>query len=227
MQAPWNAPIFRVTGSSSLLVFLANTGSRAGEALALTWENVDLERRAIRTQEIFFAASLAADRWRSAVGPDRRSAGDESRFSCVPAAHRDGRGTRSVYDRTVVSDCPFCPPDRPLLAESPLALAFEDMHPVSPGHSLVVPRRHAATYFECTAEEKAALWALAEEVCVHLQSERQPDGFNVGFNAGAAAGQTVFHAHIHVIPRYSGDVVNPRGGVRHALVGRGDYPGKR
>ena len=78
------------------------------------------------------------------------------------------------------------------------------------------------TYFECTPEEKTALWEMVETVRRTLE-ERKPDGFNIGFNVGKAAGQTVFHAHIHVIPRYEGDVPNPRGGVRHAVVGKGYY----
>ena len=117
--------------------------------------------------------------------------------------------------------CPFCSISRPLLAESDLAIALEDLYPVSPGHALVIPRRHAETYFDCTAEEKAALWELVDRVRERTEAAHHPDGFNVGLNAGRAAGQTVFHAHIHVIPRYAGDVPDPRGGVRHAVVGRG------
>lgn len=119
--------------------------------------------------------------------------------------------------------CPFCELERPAIAESPLAFAFSDAYPVSPGHALVVPRRHVATYFDCSPEEKADLWALVERVRDLLSSARQPSGFNVGFNAGPSAGQTVMHAHVHVIPRYDGDVADPRGGVRHAIVGRGYY----
>lgn len=94
--------------------------------------------------------------------------------------------------------------------------------PCLPAHTLVVPRRHVSTYFDCTQDEKAALWALVDRL--HgLLSDRNPDGFNLGFNAGAAAGQTVFHAHIHVIPRYAGDVRDPRGGIRNAVIGHGHY----
>src|SRR5262249_20343186 len=103
--------------------------------------------------------------------------------------------------------------DRPLLAQSALAVASAEGRPVSPGHTLVVPRRHVAGYFECTPAEKAELWRLVEEVRARLLEAYRPDGFNVGLNDGAAAGQTVHHAHIHVIPRYAGDVVDPRGGV--------------
>ncbi len=125
---------------------------------------------------------------------------------------------------TAVSACPFCAVGRPLLACSDLAVAFADGRPISPGHTLVVPRRHVAGYFDCTPAEKAALWQLVEDVCVLLGESHRPDGFNVGFNAGAAAGQTVFHAHIHVIPRYAGDVADPRGGVRNAVSEHKRHP---
>ena len=121
--------------------------------------------------------------------------------------------------------CPFCELNRDLVAASALAVAFADGHPVSRGHTLVVPRRHVDSYFDCTHEEKAALWTLVERVREVVVAAHHPDGFNVGFNAGRSAGQTVFHAHIHVIPRYTGDVDNPEGGVRHAVVGHGYYTG--
>lgn len=105
-------------------------------------------------------------------------------------------------------------------------IAFADGFPASPGHTLVIPRRHVASYFECTAEEKSALWGVVERVRDVLIERHGPDGFNVGFNAGAAAGQTVHHAHVHVIPRYRGDVLDPRGGVRHAVIGQG-HPGPK
>lgn len=119
--------------------------------------------------------------------------------------------------------CPFCRIDRLLVAQSDLAIAFEDKHPASPGHVLIAPRRHVASYFGCTTQEKTALWDLVERVREFVESARRPDGFNVGFNAGLAAGQTVFHAHIHVIPRYANDVADPSGGIRHAVIGRGYY----
>ena len=121
----------------------------------------------------------------------------------------------------MASPCPFCSTDRDLLADSPLAVAFEDNHPVSPGHALIVPRRHVETYYGCSADEKSAIWSLVERVSSMIAMLHRPAGFNVGFNAGIAAGQTVLHAHVHVIPRYVGDVADPRGGVRHAVVGRG------
>jgi diadenosine tetraphosphate (Ap4A) HIT family hydrolase len=122
----------------------------------------------------------------------------------------------------IMKPCPFCQKISPVLTENDLAIAFFDRYPTSPGHALVIPKRHVETYFACTPAEKAALWEVVEEVR-RLLRERKPDGFNVGFNVGRAAGQTVFHAHIHVIPRYQGDVPDPRGGVRHAVVGKGYY----
>jgi diadenosine tetraphosphate (Ap4A) HIT family hydrolase len=118
--------------------------------------------------------------------------------------------------------CPFCHISNTILYETNLVISFYDAYPTSPGHTLVVPKRHVGSYFECTSEEKTALWEMVEIVRRTL-GERKPDGFNIGFNVGKAAGQTVFHAHIHVIPRYEGDVLNPKGGVRHAVVGKGYY----
>jgi diadenosine tetraphosphate (Ap4A) HIT family hydrolase len=112
-------------------------------------------------------------------------------------------------------DCPFCRPaaDRVRL-ESEFAVALPDGFPVTPGHTLVVQRRHVAGLFELTDEEQAAVWRLVARVRALLAAELKLDGFNVGLNDGAAAGQTVPHAHVHVIPRRRGDVADPRGGVR-------------
>jgi len=109
------------------------------------------------------------------------------------------------------------------IAHNELAFAIRDGFPVSPGHSLVVPFREVATWFEASAEERVAIFRLVDEVKARLDEELHPDGYNVGFNAGAAAGQTVPHLHVHVIPRYRGDVPDPTGGVRHTIPGRGNY----
>jgi diadenosine tetraphosphate (Ap4A) HIT family hydrolase len=119
--------------------------------------------------------------------------------------------------------CPFCHLDRPLLESSELALAIADAFPVSPGHSLVVPRRHVPSYFDCNASEKRALWALVDRTQERLSVQWRPHGFNIGINVGAAAGQTVAHAHVHVIPRYDGDLDDPRGGVRSVIPGKARY----
>jgi superfamily II DNA or RNA helicase/diadenosine tetraphosphate (Ap4A) HIT family hydrolase len=94
---------------------------------------------------------------------------------------------------------------------------------VSPGHALLVPKRHVATWFEATDEEQVELLVGVEVAREAIEREYQPDGFNVGINIGAAGGQTLFHLHVHVIPRYSGDVPDPRGGVRHVVPTRGNY----
>ncbi len=126
-----------------------------------------------------------------------------------------------------MSGCPFCTveDDRLVLAE-PLAFAIRDGFPVSAGHTLVVLRRHLADYFDATAPEQAAIWRLAAQVKAQLDAalDPRPAGYNVGFDAGGAAGQTIMHAHVHVIPRYAGDVPNPRGGgVRSVSPGKADY----
>ncbi|MFM8325936.1 MAG: HIT domain-containing protein, partial [Pirellulaceae bacterium] len=106
-----------------------------------------------------------------------------------------------------------------------LAFAFFDRFPVSPGHALVVTKRVVPTWFDATIEEQHALMELVNQV-KRLLEERcspRPDGFNVGFNCGEAAGQTVMHLHLHVIPRYHGDLPDPRGGVRHVIPDKGNY----
>jgi diadenosine tetraphosphate (Ap4A) HIT family hydrolase len=121
------------------------------------------------------------------------------------------------------NECIFCNPRREILAENAHALAFFDSYPVSRGHALVVPRRHALTIFELEAEEYADCFRLVLPLQQLLRARFAPDGFNVGANCGAAAGQSVWHAHIHVIPRYQGDVPNPRGGVRGVIPHKAGY----
>ena len=120
--------------------------------------------------------------------------------------------------------CPFCDAssDRALAANDH-ALAISDGYPVADGHTLVVPRRHVQSLFDLSPEERAAVWALADEVRGRLLDRFRPDGFNVGLNDGLAAGQTVDHAHVHVIPRFEGDVPDPKGGVRWVIPVKADY----
>ena len=99
------------------------------------------------------------------------------------------------------------------ILENELAFAIYDKYPVSKGHVLVIPKRHYASYFDATPEELTAINELIIQI-KEILDELKPDGYNIGINVGEAAGQTVFHLHIHVIPRYSGDVDNPRGGIR-------------
>ena len=114
-----------------------------------------------------------------------------------------------------LSECVFCNiPRDEILVENNLALAFFDGYPVNQGHVLIVPRRHVETYFDATLDEKDAITRLLIEVKKKLDDAYHPDGYNVGVNIGSAAGQTIFHLHVHVIPRYLGDVPDPRGGIR-------------
>jgi diadenosine tetraphosphate (Ap4A) HIT family hydrolase len=120
--------------------------------------------------------------------------------------------------------CLFCAvPRDQVLVERPLTLAVRDSYPVSPGHSLIVPRRHVVTFFEASQEERLAMLKLLDEMKVRLDWEHKPDGYNIGINSGAAAGQTVMHLHIHLIPRYAGDMPDPRGGVRWILPDKAAY----
>jgi diadenosine tetraphosphate (Ap4A) HIT family hydrolase len=121
-------------------------------------------------------------------------------------------------------DCPFCslPPER-IRERSNLACVIDDLHRVSVGHSLVIARRHVASFFDLTAEEAAALFDLLGQARQRLERSHQPAGFNIGVNVGTAAGQTIPHVHIHLIPRYCHDVEDPTGGVRNVMPGRGPY----
>jgi diadenosine tetraphosphate (Ap4A) HIT family hydrolase len=124
----------------------------------------------------------------------------------------------------MTTPCPFC--DRLATERLPgnaLAASFTDGYPVSPGHTLLVPRRHVETYREATAAERAALWELADAVMAELDATHKADGYNLGVNVGRAAGQTVMHLHLHVIPRYTGDVADPRGGVRYVVPDKAKY----
>ena len=122
-------------------------------------------------------------------------------------------------------DCPFCdPPKDWVFYEDELVLGLWDAYPVSEGHALVVTRRHVATWFDASAEEQAAVMRGVDIARAEIEKTRKPDGYNVGFNAGEAAGQTVFHLHVHVIPRFRGDVEDPRGGVRWVVPGKARYP---
>ena len=124
-----------------------------------------------------------------------------------------------------MKDCLFCtiPPER-IVAQNALVYAIRDGFPVTPLHTLVIPKRHAEDFFELTEDEILACNQLILEVRQRiLDQDPAVQGFNIGMNAGEVAGQTVFHCHIHLIPRRKGDVDNPRGGVRHTIPGKGHY----
>ena len=121
--------------------------------------------------------------------------------------------------------CPFCYPAADRVAfEDRLTRALWDAFPVTEGHLLLVPRRHVPTWFDATADERQALLAALDRGRQLLDDRHHPDGYNIGVNVGRAAGQTVFHLHVHLIPRRIGDVPDPRGGVRHVIPGKGTYP---
>ena len=120
--------------------------------------------------------------------------------------------------------CPFCAlPAERILILADEALVIRDAFPVSPGHTLVIPRRHIGSFFELTDAERACMVELLAQAKAELDLSFQPDGFNIGINDGAAAGQTVPHLHLHLIPRYRGDAPDPRGGVRWVLPAKAKY----
>lgn len=121
-------------------------------------------------------------------------------------------------------ECPFCAPiTAEIIAEDPAGVALLDRFPVSRGHCLIVPRRHVASFFDLTPPERVALLQLAEKAKAVLDATHRPDGYNLGINDGAAAGQTIPHVHLHLIPRYAGDHEDPRGGVRWIFAERARY----
>lgn len=120
--------------------------------------------------------------------------------------------------------CIFCNlASERIIAENELCLAIRDGFPVSEGHTLIIPKRHVADYFDLTSDEIAAMQAMMKESKCQLDNTLHPDGYNVGVNVNAAAGQTVFHVHMHLIPRYIGDVENPKGGVRGVIPRKQKY----
>ena len=122
------------------------------------------------------------------------------------------------------NNCPFCNIEaKRLWIDNELAMAVWDSYPCAYGHVLVVPRRHVASIFELDERELLALWELVREARERLEEKYHNDGFNIGINDGVAAGQTVMHAHVHLIPRRQGDVEDPRGGVRWVIPERAVY----
>ena len=120
--------------------------------------------------------------------------------------------------------CPFCTQDTSrIILTNYHALACYDFYPVSLGHTLIIPKRHIASFFDVTRKEQTALLELLTDMKLLLQNERNPNGFNIGINDGAAAGQTVMHLHIHLIPRYTDDTDDPRGGVRWIFPNKAKY----
>jgi len=123
-----------------------------------------------------------------------------------------------------MTNCPFCtlPPER-IIKSNDLALVIRDGYPVSPGHTLVITKRHIGSWFEITQAEQQALLDLLTKAKAILETEFKPDGYNIGINDGPTAGQTVPHLHMHLIPRYKGDQEDPRGGIRWIIPGKAKY----
>ena len=120
--------------------------------------------------------------------------------------------------------CPFCTlPSERIVEENQLASWIYDGFPVSKGHSLIIPKRHLGSFFDISLEERLAMLELLDKAKAAIDKDLKPDGFNIGINNGPAAGQTVPHLHLHLIPRYAGDVEDARGGVRWVIPDKADY----
>lgn len=125
--------------------------------------------------------------------------------------------------------CPFCNPEtvRENVLENKTAYSVFDKFPVSKGHALVIPKRHCSGYFELTTEEQNSCWTMVNELKAVIAKKYNPDGYNIGINISEAAGQTIPHVHIHLIPRYTGDIKNPEGGVRGVIPSKRLYREKK
>ena len=125
----------------------------------------------------------------------------------------------------MMDNCPFChlAPTVEVICESDICVAFYDGFPVSPGHALIIPKRHVASYFDLTVQEREAMTQMMLDVKLKLDYRFHPDGYNIGINVGEYAGQSIFHCHMHLIPRYKGDVENPKGGVRGVIPNKQKY----
>ena len=124
----------------------------------------------------------------------------------------------------MTKDCPFCtlPHDR-IIDSNEMGFVIRDGFPISPGHTLIIPKRHVGSFFEISKEERDALLDLLDQAKKVIDAELSPDSFNIGINDGPAAGQTVPHLHIHLIPRFKGDQEDPRGGVRWIIPEKANY----
>jgi diadenosine tetraphosphate (Ap4A) HIT family hydrolase len=172
--------------------------------------------------------SAQADKWASRADPTSCAASlgwaqcwpESAKMEHVGPACRRNKTSSALLD----ASCPFCsiPRDR-IVFESEFALAFRDGFPVSPGHTLVIPKRHVMSLFEATPDEQSAIWRILGIAKVDLDRQFQPAGYNIGINDGTAAGQTVMHLHVHLIPRYDGDRDDARGGVRWVLPDKAAY----
>ena len=120
-------------------------------------------------------------------------------------------------------DCIFCHPKQQPMIVGEYAYSIKDEFPVSNGHCLVIPKRHVESIFELSDDELKDLYVVLKQTKDKLENDYTPDGFNIGINYKEAGGQTIPHTHIHIIPRYNGDVKNPRGGVRGVIPNKQNY----
>lgn len=133
-------------------------------------------------------------------------------------------GPWGFEDVSAAATCAFCTlPAERIRGQNSDAVWIQDRYPVSPGHSLVVLKRHVASFFETTPAEREAILSLLDEARQQLGREHSPMGFNIGINDGEAAGQSVWHLHVHLIPRFTGDIEDPRGGVRRVISDKAHY----
>jgi diadenosine tetraphosphate (Ap4A) HIT family hydrolase len=123
----------------------------------------------------------------------------------------------------IPNNCPFCESLENVIQITPLSILAWDKFPVSPGHALVIPRRHISSWVDASAEEVKDCLELLRIAQLETSERYSPHGYNIGLNEGRAAGQTVDHVHIHLIPRYEGDVSDPRGGIRHVIPSKANY----
>lgn len=152
---------------------------------------------------------------------------------CLPFPSLECNASYELYQYTHFNQlprkegesCPFCRLSRrvEVICETATCVAFYDGYPVSPGHALIIPKRHVASYFDLTAHEREAMDVMLQYVKRKVEERYHPDGYNIGINVNEAAGQSVFHVHIHLIPRYKGDVKNPKGGVREVIPNKQKY----
>ncbi len=181
------------------------------------WHWVVIPAMGLCMGEIFYLKELAEDCEQDGIY--------EFFFCGPPLIITGGTGLadQSAGDQVVAmaddTSCEFCKPAMVLLQDE-LAYVRYDNNSLAPGHILVIPRRHVANFFDMTAQEKAAVLALLDRAQAIIAEEHRPDGYNIGINVGTAGGQSRMHVHVHLIPRYTGDVADPRGGIRCVLAGR-------
>lgn len=124
-----------------------------------------------------------------------------------------------------MKDCYFCKclKEKKIILENDLSFTIFDGYPVNKGHMLIIPKRHIKDWWETTPDEKMAIIDLLDKAKKLIDKEYKPDGYNIGMNLGKPAGQSIMHLHVHLIPRYTGDVPNPRGGVRGVIPEKQNY----